>query len=47
MDLFQFIDYIEDNPVKAGLVFDPKDYPFCSANPKCPTKLNLYLTGQG
>ena len=46
-DLFQFIDYIEDNPVKAGLVLDPKDYPFCSANLNCPTSINLYLTGQG
>ena len=46
-DLFQFIQYIEDNPVKAGLVFDSKDYPFCLANPNCPTNLKLYLTGQG
>ena len=46
-DLFQFIHYIEDNPVKSGLVLDPKDYPFCSANPNCPTSLSLYLTGQG
>jgi len=45
--LFRYIKYIEDNPVKADLVRDPKDYPFCSANPNCPTTLNLYLTGQG
>ena len=46
-DLAHFIHYIEHNPVKAGLALDPKDYPFCSANPDCPTNLNLYLTGQG
>ena len=46
-DLFRYIQYIEDNPVKGGLATNPKDYPFCSANPNCPTDLNLYLTGQG
>ena len=28
------IEYIHYNPVKAGLVTEPEDYPFSSANPK-------------
>jgi REP element-mobilizing transposase RayT len=46
-DLFRFIGYIEDNPVKAGLVDDSKDYPFCSSNRKLKTDLIPYLAGQG
>ena len=28
------IEYIHYNPVKAGLVTEPEDYPFSSASPK-------------
>jgi REP element-mobilizing transposase RayT len=46
-DLFRFVQYIEDNPVKAGIVPKSEEYPYCSSNPKLTTDLIPYLTGQG
>ncbi len=30
-DLLRIMKYIDDNPVKAGLVHSPKEYPYCGA----------------
>lgn len=37
----QKIDYIHNNPVRAGFVDKPEDYCYSSANPMSPLELNL------
>lgn len=39
------IRYIEENPVQAGLVTQPNDYEFSSANPSWHSDLDDYLDG--
>ena len=39
------IEYVHNNPVAAGLVEEPEDYPFSSANDRFDTDLEDYLGG--
>jgi REP element-mobilizing transposase RayT len=41
--LIETIEYIHNNPVKAGLVSGPEDYLFSSANPSWKTDLESYF----
>lgn len=36
----QKVDYVHQNPVRAGLVDEPQHYVYSSAHPLCPVKLN-------
>jgi REP element-mobilizing transposase RayT len=44
--LWHLIDYVEENPVAAGITSARSEYPYSSAHPSCPTDLAAYL-GQG
>ena len=43
--LVQWLKYIDDNPVHAGLTHSPQDYPYCSAGGWMATDLEAYLGG--
>jgi len=42
-ELLKTIEYIHNNPVKAGLVKEARDYLFSSANSRWATDLELYF----
>ena len=50
VQLARWLQYIDYNPVRAGLASSPEDYPYCSAGGKLATDLEAYLgskwTGQ-
>ena len=43
--LVQWLKYIDDNPVHAGLTHSPQEYPYCSAGGWMATDLEAYLGG--
>jgi putative transposase len=43
--LKRWIEYIHQNPVRAGLAVSPDKYPFCSAGGKLSTDAETYLDG--
>ena len=43
--LRRWIEYIDQNPVKAGLAVTPGQYPYCSAGGKLRTDMESYLNG--
>lgn len=43
--LRRWIEYIDQNPVKAGLAVTPEEYPYCSAGGKLATDLEAFLDG--
>jgi hypothetical protein len=44
-DLLTRIHYVEENPVRAGVVGQPEQYPFSSAHPDWRSDLARYLGG--
>lgn len=43
--LVQWLKYIDDNPVHAGLTPSPQEYPYCSSGGGLVTDLEAYLGG--
>ena len=43
--LTRWLDYVNDNPVRAGLAASPQQYPYCSAGGTLATDLDAYLEG--
>ncbi|KPJ48542.1 MAG: hypothetical protein AMJ41_04700 [candidate division Zixibacteria bacterium DG_27] len=43
-EFWEKVNYIYNNPLKAGLVESPEDYPYSSANPKVETDLEEFLS---
>jgi putative transposase len=43
-EFWEKVNYIYNNPVKAGLVESPEDYPYSSANPKIETDLERFVS---
>src|SRR3990172_9033730 len=45
--LVRWVEYIDQNPVQAGLATAPEEYPHCSAGGKLRTDIDAYLSGAG
>ncbi len=43
--LRRWIEYIDQNPLRAGLTVTPEEYPYCSAGGKLATDLEAFLDG--
>jgi REP element-mobilizing transposase RayT len=44
--LARWLDYVNYNPVRAGLAGSPEEYPYCSAGGRLATDLDAYLGGR-
>ncbi len=43
--LFRWLEYIDRNPIEAGLAATEQDYPYCSAGGRLATDIEAYLGG--
>ena len=43
-EFWEKVNYVYNNPLKAGLVESPEDYPYSSANPQVETDLEEFLS---
>jgi len=43
-EFWEKVNYVYNNPLRAGLVESPEDYPYSSANPKVETDLEEFLS---
>ena len=44
--LLNWVEYIHQNPIRAGLAASPEGYPYCSAAGRLPTDMEAYLNGR-